>query len=422
MPPKENSGIWLSLYELAWKAVLPALFHAPRLREGWSERLLRSGPRDRVDLWIQAASGGEAYLALHLEAALSKRKSIRGLVTSGTGQGLRILQESPGSDDFHAAFFPFDLPTLMKRALEQWRPRVMVLLETELWPGLLSACRRMDIPVLILNGRLSRKGLKFYLRSKRFWRGVAPTEIHAISREDAGRFAEIFGADRVQVMNNIKFDRLALDSSPSLSCFLGDLLAKENPFLVLGSVRKEEEGEIKEVLKGVFSRSPQAVIGLFPRHMHRLPAWRESLDRMGLSWVWRSQVREPVSPGTVILWDRFGELEKAYGRAWSVFVGGSLKPCGGQNFLEALGRGVVPCIGPHWENFAWVGREIVQMGLVKEVAHGKELARALSFDLLNPPKREETIERLRSYLDQRVGGTEQSCKAVERYLSQGGPA
>jgi 3-deoxy-D-manno-octulosonic-acid transferase len=419
MPLNAQIRFWLKLYESAWTLALPGLALSPRLREGWRERMLRDAARGPVDLWIQAASGGEAYLALEIAGSLSKALPVDMLITSGTSQGLEILEKGRGrlSPHTRTAFFPLDIPSLMKKAIDRWRPALLVLLETELWPGLLGACREKGVPVVILNGRMSKKSLSAYLRLRKFWLQIAPDAVYAVSPEDADRFEALFGNDRVGSMKNIKFDRLSLKGSGGrIENPLGLLIPAESPFLVLGSIRKEEEGEIDELLKAVRAVLPRVVVGLFPRHMQRLEHWKKTLARTGMPWRLRSGLVGRVSPGTVILWDAFGELEEAYSRAQAAFVGGSLKPCGGQNFLEALAHGVTPCIGPHWENFAWVGRDIVRSGLVREVADRRELVQCLAQNLLEPHPREEILSKAGAYWEERKGGTEQARRVIERYL------
>jgi len=129
-------------------------------------------------------------------------------------------------------------------------------------------------------------------------------------------------------------------------------------------------------------------------------------------------VKETVAPGTVILWDTFGELSAAYGAARAAFVGGSLKPCGGQNFLEALAQGVFPSIGPYWDNFRWVGEEVVTQGLVRRVRDRRELTAVLLEDLQHPKPRSLVRQRLDAYVAGRRGGTFAACRAVEGILRE----
>ncbi len=413
----------LAIYGLAWAAVTPGLYAFPRLREGWRARLFKKGPRGPVDVWMQASSVGEAYLALEIISGFDPSRTPKFMVTSGTSQGLATLEKGVAEmapsqrQSVEITCFPFDRPSLMLRALHSWKPRLVVLLETEIWPGLLAAAGKASIPVLILNGRLSAKSFRSYRLLKRFWHEVRPEKVLAVSPADATRFSALFGYDRVEQMHNIKFDRMGFDTSGSLKTNpLGWMLPEDLPFLVLGSVRKEEETEVIQVLKSLAVSMPETVAGVFPRHMHRIKYWEKGLAGSGLNWMLRSEAERPIAPGTIVLWDTFGELSAAYGLARAAFVGGTLKPCGGQNFLEAVGKGVVPCIGPHWEHFLWVGEEILQQGMVEQVGDWEELVEALIRNLQEPPSREAVARRARNYVSERKGGAGAACREIMRYL------
>ena len=131
----------------------------------------------------------------------------------------------------------------------------------------------------------------------------------------------------------------------------------------------------------------------------------------------RSETIRPVVPGTVILWDTFGELPFAYGLSKAAFVGGSLVPLGGQNFLEALTSGVLPIIGPYWENFAWVGSNIVSQGLIRIASDWQEVADLLGEDLKKTPSHGKVRARALNYIKSRQGGTAHACRVIEEYLN-----
>jgi 3-deoxy-D-manno-octulosonic-acid transferase len=222
-------------------------------------------------------------------------------------------------------------------------------------------------------------------------------------------------------MNNIKFDRMSASLPSAMESELALLLPPDTPFLVLGSVREEEEPMILEVIKGVRQLHPRIVIGLFPRHLHRVPNWSRLLKDSGISFLLRSALAGPVTGGYVVCWDRFGELGQAYGLCKAAFVGGTLAPLGGQNFLEPLTHGIVPCIGPHWDNFSWIGRDIVQSGLVREVDNPDELVHCLGQRLDGPDDRESVRSRAQAYFAERGGGTETACRAILDFLDRKRP-
>jgi 3-deoxy-D-manno-octulosonic-acid transferase len=240
---------------------------------------------------------------------------------------------------------------------------------------------------------------------------MAPERILAVSEEYRNRFSQLFDTP-VELMGNIKFDRMPAAASSAQGNELAMLLPPDIPFLVLGSIREEEERDVLHVIKGLRRHHPEIVIGLFPRHLHRISSWTQLLKSAGISFLMRSALAGPVTGGYVVCWDRFGELAHAYGLCRTAFVGGTLAPVGGQNFLEPLTHGIVPCIGPHWDNFSWIGRDIVDSGLVREVDNPEELVHCLVQLLDGPEDRESVRSRAQEYITERRGGTETACRAI----------
>lgn len=412
------------LYNVGWNIAIPLLRLNKRLAKGFKQRILRE-KMPKADMWVQAASVGEAFLAKELLNHFKPSNPTRILVTSNTSQGIEILKQAvseitPNNRGITAftSYFPFDKPTIMARAVKYINPKIMVLLESEMWPGHLAALKRSGCKILIINGRITSKSLSSYLIWPSFWRTLSPDKILAISEDDAERFATLFGKNRVDIMPNIKFDKLdSKESLPNTKNPLETIISHETPFLVLGSVREEEEHLIEKIIADILYRQPETNIGLFPRHMHRIKHWENTLTRMAIPCVLRSATRHIASPGTVILWDTFGELSFAYKISKAAFVGGSLAPLGGQNFLEAVTCGVIPVIGPSWENFAWVGSDIINQGLVKVAADWKEVANTLIKGIENPPSHETVRKSAFEYLKDRQGGTEIACHLIHQFLS-----
>jgi 3-deoxy-D-manno-octulosonic-acid transferase len=414
----------LYLYNLGWHLIIPALRLNQRLADGFRQRTLQQTKLTRADLWIQAASSGESYLAWSILKKLHPHKPVKVIVTSNTRQGLDIIDRAicditPNQRGVSAysAFFPFDKLSIMETAVKTIHPRVMVLLESEIWPGLLAALKKNGCHTVIINGRITARSMTRYLIWPSFWRLIGPDKILAISESDAKRFARVFGKERVEVMTNIKFDTIG-DIAHWLETekHLGNVIRSGTPFLVLGSTRQEEEPEIEKIILNIHRRCPDTVIGLFPRHMHRITYWKEALNRIAIPWMLRSQIETPVPENTVILWDTFGELSSAYSLSKGAFVGGSLASLGGQNFLEPLTCGVIPVIGPSWENFLWVGREIVKQGLVHEAADWQEVANFLVESVEKTTPRENIRRAAFMYMKNRQGGTDRACRLIEKLL------
>jgi len=411
------------VYNLLWSFAVPWLRLNHRLAEGYQQRRLNP-MLPAADIWIQAASVGESYLALEIIRTLKVDRPVKILLTSNTSQGIDILNRAladRGStgEKIHVTvgYFPFDKPALMRRAVSAVRPSAMVLLETEIWPGLLRALKQHNCKTIIINGRITDRSLKRYLLWPSIWPQLRPARILAISPADADRFKQLFGPDGIATMPNIKFDRVAsTTTSADYQKTIKDLVPSGLAFAVLASVRRQEEHLVKQIIIEIFRRRPKTVIGLFPRHLHRIQSWQKTLTQAGMRWSLRSETKTPATAGTVILWDTFGELLPAYELCQSAFVGGSLAPLGGQNFLEALVSGVRPVIGPSWENFAWVGDEIVDSGLLRIALNWQEVAACLLRDMDRPSSREDVNNRAMEYIRTHQGGTAKACREIAACL------
>lgn len=470
--------ILMGLYSGLWRLARPVLKRHKRLKEGFAQRLVpdswpefpedpekstSGGQKRPLCIWMQAASGGEAWLVHSLVPALARRfERLEGgagqplylLCTTCTRQGLEVLEKLELNEErpdvaVLPRYFPLDSPGLMEKALKQATPDLVVLLETELWPGLLDAAKKASVPVLVLNARMTEKSLAGYGLLRSFFLTVAPEEIRAVSEADAGRFCSIFDAsDRVAVMNNIKFDRLEeASASHAVSGLRFETGFEEDSLLaVLASVREEEEDLLLPTVRELWQRDfdgKRLALAIAPRHMHRLKAWQAKLSAEGIAWRLRSRCsviagdrcRDAQSgPLPLMLWDSFGDLLSLYAMADAVFVGGSLAPLGGQNFLEPASLGLVPVTGPHIDNFHWVGEEFFAMGLGLK-AGPDELKHTLLRQLeeryaalqgaadseerqsIRAARSANGRERFREWLAPRLGGSAQAADLIVEKIS-----
>jgi 3-deoxy-D-manno-octulosonic-acid transferase len=364
------------------------------------------------------------------------------LVTTWTRQGMDILhagasEQPPEGVRLLPRFVPLDAPDRVRRALALASPRLLVLLETELWPGLLYAARERHVPVLILNGRMTGRSERNYLLTKTFWQALAPSRVASMSDVDASRFARVFPNSSVEVVPNIKFDQ-AVPAAPSsdpcaaLPDGVHRLLDPDGrPLLLLASVREEEEAVLCGALVALLKADglPPARLVVAPRHMHRVDAWMEHLRGMGLAPALRSSLQPAPGDGkglSVIIWDAFGELQALYRAADAVFVGGGLAPLGGQNFLEALSAGLAPYTGPHIGNFAWAlggteGHRLEDMGLLTVVPDATALWTCLADEARRGPlperERNALRERFEVWLAPRRGGARLQAEILLRMLA-----
>jgi 3-deoxy-D-manno-octulosonic-acid transferase len=331
-----------------------------KYREGLSERLgwvpdrLRAGDTRRT-IWVHAVSVGEVLAASRLVNELTTRApQYRVLLSTTTRTGQRLARERAGVD--HAFYFPIDLPWIVNGYLRQLDPVLLVLVETEFWPNLISACRRDAIPVAVVNGRVSDRSLPRYLRLRGLWKqilaGVAI--VLAQSEEDAKRLKAIGApANRVSFSGNLKFDVRTAEPA-AITTALREKIATATKVLVCGSTLEGEEEILLDAFAQVREDTPDCVMILAPRHPERFGRVAQMLKMREVLSVRRSNwMKRPakIKPGTVVLLDSIGELASVYSLASVAFVGGSLVPAGGHNPLEPAQFAIPVVMGMHYANF-----------------------------------------------------------------------
>ncbi|MBF0572426.1 MAG: hypothetical protein HQK69_01515 [Desulfamplus sp.] len=376
-------------------------------------------------------------------------------------------------------WFPFDIPDLMERVICKVKPALIVLIETELWPSLLFAAKKYGVKVIVVNGRLSKKSHRNYMLTRWLWNKLQPDTILAISDRDAQKFRDIFPASYIDVMPNMKFDSILYDSeklnltlpsdikilpiinkaSQTIKRFSFINVSPANtPISILASVRREEEDDVIVIIDQIIKKFPRQLICLFPRHQHRIDFWKKTLTKKEQKWILRSDLEqfrnknielnklftatnnkdnntakevlknnsqiEGVSLGTVILWDIFGELKDAYAISTSTvaFVGGSLKPLGGHNFIEPLIAGVPTVTGPFTDDFAWVGEELFNNckifgdNIIKRAESRDEVINFMVNSLTSTPNKSDIINKSIKYIEKKQGGTSIVCNTIKHYI------
>ncbi len=230
---------------------------------------------------------------------------------------------------------------------------------------------------------------------------LTPDRILANSEENRSRLQDLFQQKDSYFVSNIKFDQIE-------ACTIPEQPITQNKTLILASIRKEEENEVFFLITEILKRFPDLRIDLFPRHLHRVNHWKTLLDDKGISCALKSSSSEETA-STVMIWDIFGELVNSYQRADAAFVGGSLAPLGGQNFIEAFMNGVIPVTGPSISNFLWTGNEVFESGLARKGQNKEEVLQLLEEILNNPEDRSIIQQKADKYIQLRQGGSRKTC-------------
>ncbi len=376
----------VTLYHLIWRG-----FRHREYFQRWNERYAAYSEKpDGAMVWLHAVSVGEVNAAAPLVDALRRaRPDLKLVVTTITPTG-SARARSLWLDAVEHVYLPYDLPGAVGRFLDHFRPRIALILETELWPNLLFGCRDRDIPSYVLNARLSERSLRGY-------RVLAPligralrsvTRVAAQSAADGERFVAL-GAqrERVVVTGNLKYDiAVPADVSGFLDEFQASLGAPR-PVWIAASTHDGEEAAVIAAHRCLRKRWPDLLLLWAPRHPERFRPVADLARGEGLPVALRSQQRWPQAKDAVFVVDTLGELTKFYGCADVAFVGGSLQPIGGHNLLEpaALGKAIVT--GPHLHNFAEIAAKLEQAGALRIVAGPEALAPAIETLLADPAAR-----------------------------------
>jgi len=378
------ASVSLWVYRVLAAVVLPFVIPVLKIRQLFTGKS-RPRLRDRMGfnlpelpqdgIWIQAVSVGEVELARRLITELRRESPELPLfVTATTATGLDLARRSFGKE---VPVFPcpLDLAGPVRRVLKAARPRLLVLVETELWPEMLYQSGRRGIPVAVVNARLSEGSFAGYLRVASPLRSLlAPLAlVLARTEADGERFAALgVPADRISVSGNVKYD-LEPDERPLEWAEAVRAAAGSRPIVVAGSTMEGEEAQVLDAVAKLGADGAAPFLILAPRHPERFDAVARILGERGLVFSRRSGGEAIPLGADVFLLDTIGELSRAYRLAQVAFIGGSLAPTGGHNPLEAAAWGVPVLSGPHVHNFLEVYDEMTAAGGARLVADVVEL-------------------------------------------------
>jgi len=386
-------------------------------------------------IWIHAVSVGEVLAVLPLAEQLKSKFPRRRLVVSATTiTGQKIARERMPFVDA-VFYFPLDWRGPVRRALAAARPAMVIIVETEIWPNFLRECRRADVPVIFVNGRLSERSFRGYGRALAYSAGALAGFLKKVlsdatlflmqSKEDAARLIAL-GAptERVLVTGNLKYDLAEPGESP-LSAWIAAELAKCNrrPVVIAGSVLANEEASVLRAFADVEREFPRALLILAPRKPEQFDNAAAIVAESGRKLLRRRDVTlngagsaALTELGNVFLLDSLGELAGLYRLADAVFVGGSLVPGGGHNILEPAAFSKVPLYGPSMENFREMSGKFLAAGAAIQVKSSEELGAAWAGLLREPERAIRLGTCARGLVDQNRGATARVLELIERVL------
>ena len=404
----------LILLRLLYRAI-----KAPAYARRWAERFALGGDVRSGGIWVHAVSVGESIAAAPMVRELLKRyPALPITVTCMTPTGSEQIRKLFGGQVGHA-YLPYDLPWLQRRLLRRLQPKIGIIMETELWPNLVAEAGRARVPLVLANARLSARSARGYQRVGALVRPMfaALDWVAVQSQAEALRFIELgVGREQMQVTGSIKFDFRPDPQQVQQAQELRARWGSDRPVWIAASTHAGEDEQVLRAHRQVLDTLPDALLILVPRHPERFDSVARQVSETGFGMVRRSSGALPAADQQVLVGDTMGELVFLYACADLAFVGGSLVPNGGHNYLEPAALGLPVLSGPHRFNFTEISELLEGAGALQVVADETALAVAVQQWLQDSPARQRAGQAGQAGVADTQGALERLLQGIDRLL------
>jgi 3-deoxy-D-manno-octulosonic-acid transferase len=390
------------LVRLIWRSI-----KAPAYRHRWSERFaLYNKKFARNVIWFHAVSVGEAEALFPLVRQIQQQyPDAKLLITTTTPTGSArvkaVMQES-----VEHVYLPYDMPGAVNRFMRCFKPRLAVIMETEIWPNLFASCGENKVPLCIINARLSEKSASGYQKIPAL---VSPSLagvklIATQTQDDAERFLAI-GAkiEKVKTLGNIKFDVEVSSEVIERGLQLKADLFDGRFVWLIASTHKDEEAVFLEIYKELKQKIPELLLVIAPRHPERFGEVKKLCEQHQLAVMTRTSGEACRELVDVYLADTMGELKMLYAASDAAFVGGSMVPVGGHNILEAAAVGTPVLFGPYMANFKQIAEGVLKQDAAIQCQNKSEIIRAIIALYADSAYRQSLAEKGRAFIRQNQG-------------------
>ncbi|MCU4391319.1 3-deoxy-D-manno-octulosonic acid transferase [Acinetobacter courvalinii] len=394
------------------------------------ECLERFGPFQPVKntgaIWFHVVSVGETNAAQPLiEHYLKLGHPVLVTNTTKTGQARAksLFQKAPYLDLFQAVYLPVDQKPLLKQFFQRYQPKILALVETEIWPNLIAEAKLQQIPCILLNARLSEKSAQGYAKVRRLTRPMLQQLTWMLAQDEATqqRYVSLgFDQANSQVVGNIKFDITAPEHFVAQARQLKqDWPLSRRQIITLASTHAPEEQSLLQQLQPHLNSNPDLLCIVVPRHPERFDEVFQVCQRLNLK-VQRRSLQQPVQADTqVFLADSMGEMWLWYGLSQACFVGGSLnEPGGGHNILEPMVLDVPTVIGPRYFNFQTIVDEFMAEQAILIGEDAAQVVQQLLSCLENSAQVSQRLERAQQVLQRNQGSLQKHIQLLDHYLAQ----
>ena len=394
----------------------------PSYRAKWHERFgfINWKNSNKPLIWIHAVSVGEVNAAKPIVSFLLKKyPHYQIIITTVTPSGANTVLQCY-DDNVKNFYLPYDVPFCVRKFIQKINPSILIIMETEIWPNLYQTCHYVNVPIFIINARLSQKSMKGYQLVSTLTKNTLKfvDKIAAQTEVDAERFIAL-GAqhEKVSVVGNLKFDIAIPQSIKEEAEPLRHYFSVNRPVWMAASTHPGEEEIILNAHKRILSKYPDAILILAPRHPERSEKLSLLCKKMNFSLVRRTEEISFDSNHNVFLLDTLGELQLYYAVSEVAFVGGSLVNTGGQNMLEPASLNLPIITGPYAYNFFEVSRLLLENEALLLAANDEQLALNV-IELLSDANRRHVMgERAKAVILVNRGSSERAAALIEPYLS-----
>ncbi len=407
----------LIFVRLLWRSI-----KEPGYRRSLRERLgYYRSPNAGDVIWVHAVSTGETIAAVPLIQGLvaaGNKCLVTNMTPSGRERtrsliGISLANNIDQNTNVENCYAPWDLPTAVARFIRRNRPRMLVIIDTELWPNMIRQCHKKGIKIALVNGRMSAQSARGYRRIAPLSRPMMASIslVAAQTQRHLNRFVALgVPTERVLVAGSIKFDAVyPKDHQARLE--QARYLTGSRPLLTGASTHEGEEAALLNILPSLQSAVPGALLLLAPRHPHRSDSLAQLIRSRGYEVIRFSDGQAVTNDRQVLLLDVMGELEAFFGVSRLAFVGGSLVPVGGHNLLEAVRAGTAVAMGPHLKNIDDIARQFVEHSAMVVVANEQELKHQL-IDLMRQPDKARRMAQAATAVLELHSGARQKVQAL----------
>jgi 3-deoxy-D-manno-octulosonic-acid transferase len=369
-------------------------------------------------IWLHAVSVGETRATVSLVAKLRATYPDHQIVLTHTTPTGRATSEQLYGDGVLRVYLPYDYPFAVRRFLRRFKPKLGILMETEIWFNLIHEARANGVTMLLLNARLSEKSAQGYARAARLTRNALCKldAVAAQTQDDALRLTRL-GAQNVSVMGNLKFDIAPPPEMLELGSSLRKQFGSDRKILLAASTREGEEALLLDAFQAQGCMDG-ALLVIVPRHPQRFDEIAGMLARRGLRYRRRSENKDIPAETQVVLGDSMGEMFAYYAACDLAYIGGSLLPFGGQNLIEACSVGTPVLIGQHTFNFADATKLAIEAGAAVRVSDATELM-LVAQRLLNDDSALAVMSQKGAhFVTAHRGATEKAMRVIDKVLAE----